>query len=434
VNFSDIHGQDSYGKWNAKPGPVQGLDLGYSFNKSFGLQTGINVSTVYYEHRTLSDPPIYLIDLFSYKPSYSSFAPYYYYSYNEKMDFTFIRIPLLFTVSIPDALNFNMRAGIYFSSLQDHSLPYDYYSSMSAEKPKKTDFGYIFSSGIAYPFNDHFKATFSVGYIDGRKKFLENYEYRHGSSEFTLGVAYKGFLKRRNSQVIEEPVNDTTAGKIEVTYKAGINISWNTSGTDLGKYSSLVGSSFGFTLNYKLKNLTSIQTGLSFERKGYSFKDSSLFFYRYFHSASNMYDVNTKVQIDYIVIPVLMNFYFNKSESVYFNTGPWLGLKLNARCVGTAISESRSGTNYSLNKTIVYDDMEKLIKNNDFGWIFGGGATLPLNTKFKLDLALQYSAGFIDVFDRSGITDNIYKSYGKNIITNGTLSFLIGIKFRPSHH
>jgi hypothetical protein len=281
---------------------------------------------------------------------------------------------------------------------------------MSVGNPKKTDFGYIFSSGIAYPFNDNFKATFNIGYIDGRKKFLENSEYRHGSSEFTLGVAYNGFLKQKKTQAPEKVRSDTTSGRFTVTYKAGINVSWNASGNDWGKYSSMVGSSFGFALNYKLNNMTSVQTGLSFERKGYSFKDSSLFFYRYFHSASNM------------------------SESVYFNTGPWLGLKLNARCVGTAISESHTSADYLVTKTIVYDDMEKLIKNNDVGWIFGGGGTLPLNTKFKIDLALQYSTGFMDVFDQSGITDNIYKSSGKNIITNGTLSFIIGIRLPSYNH
>ena len=42
VNFSDIHGQDFGGKWKSKPGPVQGFYLGWSLNKSLGIQTGIN--------------------------------------------------------------------------------------------------------------------------------------------------------------------------------------------------------------------------------------------------------------------------------------------------------------------------------------------------------------------------------------------------------
>jgi hypothetical protein len=367
-------------------------------------------------------------------PDFSSYIAPYYYPENEKMDFSFLSIPLLFTVSIPSALQLDIRAGFYFSFLHNYSLNNNYYSSIGPDKPEKIDLGYIFSSGISYPFNDNFKATFNVGYLTGRKKFLENFEYRHGSSEFTLGVAYSGFLKHKNSQIIAKAMSDTTSGKISVTYKGGINISWNASGTDWGKYSSSVGSSIGFSLNYKLRNMTSIQTGLSFERKGYSFKDSSVFFYRFFHSDNMMYNVDTKVEIDYIVLPVLMNFYFDKSESVYFSTGPWLGLRLNARCVGTALSESRSGSNYALNKTIIYDDMEKLIKGNDFGWIFVGGVTLPFNTKYKVDLALRYSTGFTDVFDQSGIVDKIYRSSGKNIITNGTLSFLIGIKIPPADH
>jgi len=185
INFSDIHGQEPGGKWSAKPGPSEGIYLEYALNKSLGFQTGINYSSVYYEHRPVSYPVIYY-DI--YPSQYSSFIAPVYYPESTDMDFTFLRIPLLFTVSVPSVLQFSMRAGVFFSFMQNYSLNgFNYYPYNGDEKPKKNDFGYIFSTGISYPVKNNLKATFNAGYLTGRKPFLENSNYRHGSSEFTLG-------------------------------------------------------------------------------------------------------------------------------------------------------------------------------------------------------------------------------------------------------
>ncbi|MGC1391243.1 MAG: outer membrane beta-barrel protein, partial [Bacteroidales bacterium] len=158
VNFSDIRGQDFGGKWESKPGPVQGFQIGYSFGKCIGIQTGINFSTVYYQHKTFYYPDVF------FEPSFSNYyiSPVYYNQTVENMDFSFLRIPLLFTVSIPSAILFNMKAGVFFSFMQDHSLSNNYYSYSEPDITKKNDFGYMFSSGISYPLSDKFKAAFNV--------------------------------------------------------------------------------------------------------------------------------------------------------------------------------------------------------------------------------------------------------------------------------
>jgi hypothetical protein len=421
INFSDIHGQDINGKWNAKPGPVQGLYLGYSFNRSFGLQTGINYFSIYYDRKTTASPIIFDKYL-----NYSLTQPYYFV--NEKMDFTFLRIPLLFTVTIPSALQFDMRAGLFFSFLQNYSLNSNlYYYPPSEEKPEKTDFGYIFSSGISYPVSDHFKASFNAGYMTGRKRFLNDLEYRHGSSEFTFGFAYTGFHNNKNAGIALNSGSDSTKSKIEVIFRGGMNYSWNSGFRFRNEYSPGSGPSFGFYLNFPMKYKTSFQTGLLFERKGYSLKDSSALFYRYSLNKFMMYDVDTKVQLDYAVIPALINFLAGRHGNVFINTGPWLALKLNARTVGVAYDESRTGTNYVLRKTVVYDDLEKIVNDYDIGWIFGGGISVPVFNSYSIDLALQYSAGFREVFDKSGLT-NLSGPGSTSVIKNGTVSFLIGLK------
>lgn len=426
INFSDIHGQESFGKWRSKPGPVQGLSIGYSFNRSLGLQTGVNISSVYYEHKTYYVPMIYDLDY------YPDIGPSF-YRYDEKMDFSFLRIPLLFTVTIPSALQFDLRAGLYFSFLQDYSLNYDSYYSVTS-KPARKDYGYIFSSGVSYPFSDNFKASLNIGYETGRKRFLENFGYKHGSTEFTLGITYTGFHRNKTGEIIVNSAGDSTRNRITLTFRGGINYSWNSGFGYRNKYSPSSGPSFGFSLDFPVKRGISFQTGLSFERKGYSLKDSSGSFYRYTRNNYKMYYVDSKIQLDYAVIPILINFTAGTNSQIYFNTGPWLGLNLNARTVGVAYDESRTSGSYRLQETVIYDDLEKLITNRDIGWIFGCGASLPLIANYKAEIGMQYSAGFTDIFDKSVPANESSSRGGMNVLKNGTISFLVGLKIPHANH
>ena len=427
VNFSDIHGQDFGGKWESKPGPVQGFYLGYSFNRSLGIQTGINIATVYYEHKTTSYPIVY------YPLDFYDINPIYYYQGDDKMDFTLLRVPLLFTVSIPSAIQFNMRVGIFLSFLQSHSLTNNYYYSSVPVDPKKKDFGYMFSSGISYPLSNKIKATFNVSYLTGRNHLLEGSNLRQGSSEFVLGIDYE-FLKKNKKTINPGFTGDSTSKKVTVTYWGGVDISWNGLGADRAKYSAGTGPSLGFSVNFLMKSGLSFISGVSFERKGYSLKDSSALFYSYLNKSTPMYNVNTKVQIDYAVIPLLMSFPVGKSQMVFLSTGPWLGLKLNARNIGVAYNEVRSESDYTVSKTVIYDDLERYIKNNDIGWIFSARVSLPLLNRYKVDLALRYSTGFKNVYNTTIAAERQSSSVEDFVIRNRTISLLIEITIPTADH
>ncbi|MBK8881158.1 MAG: outer membrane beta-barrel protein [Bacteroidales bacterium] len=159
VNFSDIHGQDNYGRWYHKPGPVQGISLEYSFNRYLGIQTGLNFSTIYYEAKTYNNGYINFYPLNSYPYPYP-FPDFY---STRKMDFSFLRVPLLLNFSIPSALRFDLKAGLFYSYLTNSSIsnPYEY------PDPVKNDLGYIFSSVISCPQSDNFRASLSIGYSKG---------------------------------------------------------------------------------------------------------------------------------------------------------------------------------------------------------------------------------------------------------------------------
>jgi hypothetical protein len=418
VNFSDIHGEDNGGKWVSKPGPTQGFYLAYSFNKSIGIQTGINLSTVYYRHKQ-EYYPYYDI----YFPSEKLIAPSFYQGV-EDMDFRLLRIPLLLKITVPSYLQFNMQGGIFFSFLQSHDLNSSYFGNET--KSAGHDFGYIFSSGIAYPFNDNFKATFNAAYITGRKQFLENYNFRHGSSEFTLGVAYSGFLKSRKSDVLSKTPNDSLSKKVIVTITGGFIHSWNGGDEINGKYHGNSGPFIGFSLKFPIGTGMFFQTGFTYERKGFSISDSSTSFYRIIKDNNEMYYVNAKVQTDYAIIPALISIPVGKPDFIYLTTGPWLGLKLNSRNVGVAYDVTHTQNSYELVKTVIYDDLEKLMKNYDLGWIFGCGLSVPVVKDYKIDIGLQYSAGFRDVFTSAGQTNQ--QNDPGLMIKNRSISLLLGIR------
>jgi hypothetical protein len=423
VNFSDIHGQDIGGKWSPKPGPAQWIHFGYSFNRVLGFETGLNFSTTYYEHKTSQVYwPVYYTSSSLYDPR---IAPPYFYPVTTPMDFRFIRIPALFTITIAAELDFRLKAGIYYGKLKDFNMSY------YTEEPVKHDFGYIFSSGISYPLTENFRMKFDINYITGRTQFLEGYNYRHGSEEFTLGIAYSWPLKKNKSKAASV-VPDSSSHKVTVSYSGGVNYSWNKGESADDNFSGISGPSLGFLINFPLEKNCSFRTGLSFERKGYSMSDSSASFYRTIKNGSTMYQVDTKVQIDYAVIPALLSFPAGNLKNIFLSTGPWFGLKLNARTVGLAYNESSYSYNYRVSETTVYDDLDKAIEDYDIGWLFGLRACLPAWKDYRVNIGFQYSTGFKDVFDSLGTWNNQNPYDDSHVIKNGTLSFTVGVTIPPA--
>lgn len=418
VNISDIHAGTNSGKWKFKPGPVQGLYVDYSFNRIFGFRTGINYSTLNYEHITVYQ------DYGYYPPGYSSsFWPGPYYSFNEFTDYSFISFPAQMRLSVPSVPRLDLMAGIYNAFLVDHSETYnniDY-------KPSKYDFGYLYSLGLSLPLTDRLEASLNTRYLTGRKGIDNFNESRHGSMDFTFGLAWKGFLKSKGGNA-DYQTQDSVSEKIYLIYTGGINASWNSGDRDKERYSMNYGPSFGFLVNYRLSANTSFRTGVTFDVTGYSLKDSSDSFNRYIKSGEAYYQVNTKTSVDYLTVPLLISFHPGNGGRFFINTGPFAGIKLNARCKGTVYYNPESSGTYSRYRRIVYDDMEGAIKDNNFGWIIEGGMATPLFGRLALECGLQYRRGFGEVYDDSYLPDNGSFYNEGTVFENSSLSLRIGIR------
>jgi opacity protein-like surface antigen len=388
INLSDIHGNYFTGKWVFKPGPVQGFFADYSFLKSMGFKTGVEYSTLYYKHKVATlYPPIYYdyssSMYYSYSSSsrYSDLAPYY---SGDQMDLSYLTIPMQLRLTIPSKPDLNLSAGIY-------------YAFLTAQNPEhgatfKSDFGYMFSAGVAYPFSDDFSGLLNARYNTGKKELTPS--YKNGSFDFTIGVAFNGFLKGNGSKIITP--DDTSSSRLRLEYFTGVNIN------QIDDEKSSTGKSYGFSAGLKidlsLSDIVAFRTGLSFEQKGYSFKDSSDYTFATIIERDARYKTDTRVTIDYIEIPAQFRFYLGRSRQVYFSTGPWLAFKLNARSAGTQLRVENLSQSYRLLKTTVYDDITGILEGTDTGWTFSTGIEIPVGHNRCIDLGVEYKHGFSDVY------------------------------------
>jgi len=421
ISISDIHGNSGSGKWKFKPGSSAKFTLGYNLNRVIGIQTGLNFMSVYYEHLPYINRTV-LPEEFDIMP-----LPFIYpNSHNRKMDFSYLSVPAQLKISIPSTPRLHISAGVFYSFLVDYSL--NYYSS---QEPVKNDLGLLFSTGFTYPLSGNINVLLDFGYMTGKKRFLDNNTFRNGSMDVTFGLSYDGFLKGNPGKSHKES-RDSLESRVALTYKAGINLLWNSCSLNPEKYETMRGASLGFLVDYNTNGWLSLQTGISFEKNGYALKDSSNYFYRYYQDANPDYYVDTRIGIDYVMIPVIANALFGNQIKYYVGAGPFLAFKLNAFCTGEAFSSIRSDPRFMMTKTVVRDDIEELVKGTDLGFIIKGGVILPVTKSIKVDLGLQYNKGFRDAGIPHNSEDILNVDRGQTLIKNNSFSFQLGIRI-PVH-
>jgi hypothetical protein len=402
VNISDIHGNDPYGKWRFMNGPIQGIFADYNLKRWLGLSTGVRYLSIYYEHRNYNSGYYYMLGSSSYRDPFlsSSIWPP---PYHVKYDFSMLNIPVQAKLTIPSTPDLYIAAGTYWS--------------FTTSKPEymeggKKDFGYIFNAGISAPLGEVFKANLSTGYSTGRKQFMS---YRHGYYEVTLGIAYTGFLIDNH----RFRAGSDTTGRISIVYYGGVNVAWN----GKGKYAEKQGVKAGFMIDIPIGQTAAFRTGLSFEQSGYSLNDSTDHFFAVKSDYKSSYHADTKVTIDYIIIPATFKFNIGKKSPVHVNFGPYAALKLNARVTGEAISVLNYGSTYTRTQITVFDDITGLFEGSDLGLTAGAGINLPFFGKYRSEAGVSYRAGLKNVFEPGG-SNNQYSGIE---VMNRSLAFHFGI-------
>lgn len=398
TSTSDIRGNQNYGKWHFKPGSIWGFYLNYSFNNFFSVQTELNKTTLYYEHEDYyNNYPDYLPHWHSSSSSYV-LLPWYYP--HKKWDFQFYRMPLMVNFSTPTRLQINFLTGIYFAKLVGSSSPYYYAESKFPE----WDFGYIFSSGVSYPLSEVFRLSLAGRYVTGRRVYIDEINGKNGAAEILLGIEYIGLSLNKNKEMTYSRA-DSSRKKIIATYSGGINITQNKSEGQNNSYSSSNGITASILLDFQISPNLSFRTGLNFEQKGYSLRDTSWAYFIYQPRNNNInltQTVDSRIGLDYLSIPLLFSLHFGKRAEFYLNYGLYYGVLINARVTGISLNVYRFENNITTTRVTIYDDIEGEIRNDDWGWAFGTGLRIPLYKSYRLDIGLRYNSGWSNILANSG--------------------------------
>lgn len=429
INFSDLHSTTTYGHWKPKPGPSAGIFADWQMTPTLGLNAAIDYSTVYYEYHRYN--PYYYPDAI-YLMSSSIWMPPY-ISNMESSNYSFVTLPLQLTVTIPTKPVLTLGAGAYYSFTVDQNTDYGWY--YNPDDSLRNDYGYTYMMRLDYPLQDNLDLFVRGRYHNGRRFLTTLPDSKHGSSDLTVGLICR--LGRSGDEAAGPKENaKEDAGEVNediyLTWRTGVNYSWNSGDILSEKYSSYTGPSAGFMMNFRLSgSKTWFRTGLTLERQGYSMRDSSDVFYLYHvwsDSGYHDYDVDSRVSMDYAVIPAVLDFHFGKNETFSLSTGPWFAARLNARCTGTAVQQTSSNGSYTVEETTIHDDLRELFKRNDFGWLAAAGVAIPLHGKLKLDIGIEYRQGFSEVFNAasSGIPEsgNAKDAY----IRNSALTLRAGLQ------
>jgi hypothetical protein len=134
------------------------------------------------------------------------------------------------------------------------------------------------------------------------------------------------------------------------------------------------------------------------------------------------HDLERKISINYINIPLLLTLNTDKSKPVNFQVavGPQVGINVGSKVTTTG---NGGGDTDTLHAVVA-------VKQNDFGIAYGAGLQFALNPlrTWHLDLGFRGVYGFVDISDNSAIREtNSYYIIGKTNLQ--TYSGYIGLSF-----
>ena len=439
TGFTDYHGHSSTGKWQAETGPVSGAFFRYDFTPIFSVSTEMNFTSqeYYYKpYKTTGD--YYHYYPLDFDPVYGLY-PVYYPPSNQRWEYSFLRFPLYLTLSTPTRLQFSLSAGVYLSFTLDDDYSGQtyygypsyrnmvYYDPAESETPKH-DNGFMYAASLSYPISDAFRMYLHGRYFIGHRPFIGSSGGRTGVSELTLGIAYSGLFRSKETARGHKSGSDTVFCRFLVSPRIGPSISWFRDPGRPDTYSAKAGMFAAVWTEFRFDKTFSFLSGVGFERKGYELNDSSVYFYKHATAAWSMYQVDTRVDIDYAVLPFMLKVRMGSGFKAYITGGGYLGIKLNSRVTGEAVYSTTSEYGYTLTEITVYDDIEGNISNIDAGWMCGAGIEFPLARRSMLEIGVLYEAGKVNILNNDDPNAE-YLLESDNMIRNSSVALQIGLVF-----
>ncbi len=442
MGFSDYHGSYASGRWQSQGNALSSLFLRYDLTKVLSLGTEIGYSRQEYVHKDYSSYNwyIYYRGPYDYIQYYDPMPNYYstYYKMKESWSYDFLRIPLYLTLSTPTKLQLSVSVGMYvsFRTAQDYYAPpwYPYYSWKSSlvayptlgnTRTPRHDNGMFYAASLSYPISSDFRIYAQGRLAVGHRNFLASKSGRTGSSEFALGLAYTGLFK---SPEREPGTNfpDTAYARFQVSPRIGAGFSTVRKSEYEEAYAKQTSMTAGIQVEYNLDRNFSLVTGLEFNRKGYSFQDSSANTYRHAITTGQLSKVNTTVDLDYIVMPLLLKVHMGKVYRVFAEAGIYGAFNLNDRVTGSSEVVYSSESSYQKQEITVYDNLEGEVRDFETGWLVGAGIEIPAGSMGLVTLGVEYAAGHKSVLTKNDDRDR-YLINPDSGFRNGFLNVQLGM-------
>ena len=181
-------------------------------------------------------------------------------------------------------------------------------------------------------------------------------------------------------------------GKGDVEF--GFNVGYNSASAQTRYFSADFGSGFnaGASAAYYFSRNLSLKTKLLYDQKGWN-NDI------YVDDAGNEFSAD--YNLNYITVPVTVNWHFGNTKNWYINAGPYMGFLIDA-------SETSHST-----------DVSEEFRSTDFGLAIGLGVKIPVSDKLKI---------FFEYEGQSGLSD-IFKGTLNYDVMNTRSAFNVGINF-----
>lgn len=442
MGFSDYHGSYASGRWQSQGNALSSLFLRYDLTKVLSLGTEIGYSRQEYIHKDYSSYNwyIYYRGPYDYMQYYDPMPNYYssYYTMRETWSYDFLRIPLYLTLSTPTKLQLSVSVGMYvsFRTAQDYSSPpwYPYYywknslmpyPALGNYKTPRHDNGMWYAASLSYPISPEFRMYAQGRLAVGQRSFIASKSGRTGSSEIAFGLAYTGLFTSSETES-DGYGPDTAFARFQISPHIGAGISAVRKSEYQEAYSRKTSVTAGIQLEYNLDRNFSLVTGLEFNRKGYSFQDSSANTYRHATTTGQLSRVNTTVDLDYVVMPLMLRVHIGKVYRVFAEAGMYGAFNLNDRVTGSSEVVYSSESSYQKQEITVYDNLEGEVRDFETGWLLGAGLEIPAGSLGLVTLGVEYAAGHKTVLTKNDDRDR-YLINPDSGFRNGFLNVQLGM-------
>lgn len=197
------------------------------------------------------------------------------------------------------------------------------------------------------------------------------------------------------SYEVLEDAPSSNAVQLEITAGPGFgSMSLSDPGSFGEKLGSKTGLNFGVGFNIPLSNSISFGTGLNYVQKGFGYSEK-------FNETITSGGTTTTVtgegslsgNINYLVIPAMLNANFGESTRFTIGAGPYAAFKVSSSLSATVTANGQSETK---------DEEFGKLKSTDFGLRAGAGVAIPMDRSLSFLVGANYDLGLSNVAEDSG--------------------------------